>query len=52
MYYSKLLELLDQLINVSSDLELAENLCLKKKEVINENFHRFFTEQKPIIWKL
>ena len=44
VYYSKLLELLDQLIMeslVSSDLEQAENLCLKKKAVINENFHRF-----------
>lgn len=46
VYYSKLLELLDQLINVSSDLEHRENLCLKKKEVINENFHRFFYRTK------
>lgn len=44
VYYSKLLELLDRLImesHISSDLEQAENLCLKKKEVINENYHRF-----------
>lgn len=44
VYYSKLLDLLDQLIlesHVSSDLEQAENLCLKKKELINENFKRF-----------